>query len=131
MADVSRGASVAADGDRCTIIATGSEVALAMEARALLAKEGFEVRVVSMPCVELFRDLSGEQREELVPSDRPIIAVEAAAPHTWYELADDVIGLTRFGASAPGPKVYAELGFTPERVAAHARDLIGIMEGVS
>ena len=130
LADVSRGASVVADGDRCTIIATGSEVALALDARALLAKEGLQVRVVSMPCVERFRDLSGAEREEIVPSDRPIIAVEAAAPHTWFELADDVVGLTSFGASAPGPKVYAERGFTPERVADHARDLIGIMEGI-
>ena len=119
-----------ADGDRGTIIATGSEVGLAMSARDLLAGEGIEVRVVSMPCVELFRSQSMEEREELIPSDRPIVAVEAAAPETWFELADDVIGLSRFGASAPGPKVYAELGFTPEHVAERVRDLVGIMEGV-
>ncbi|MCH2132730.1 MAG: transketolase [Phycisphaerales bacterium] len=131
MADVSRGASVVADGDRATIIATGSEVGLAMAARERLAGEGVEVRVVSMPCVELFRFLPLEDREEIVPSDRPIVAVEAASPEPWYEWADDVIGLSRFGASAPGPKVYAELGFTPEHVADRVRDLVGIMEGAN
>ena len=129
LADVSRGASIVADGNRATIIATGSEVGLAMNARELLAQEGIEVRVVSMPCVELFRELPEDARNELVPCDRPILAVEAAAPHTWYEFADDVIGLTRFGASAPGPQVYSELGFTPKHVADCARNLVGIMEG--
>ncbi|MEE2907487.1 MAG: transketolase [Planctomycetota bacterium] len=130
MADVSKGASVVADGDRATIIATGSEVGLAMAAREQLASEGIEVRVVSMPCVELFRSLSEDIQSELVPCDRPIVAVEAAAPETWYEFADDVVGLSRFGASAPGPKVYAELGFTPEHVAERVQALVGIMEGV-
>ena len=130
MADVSKGASVVADGERATIIATGSEVALAMAAREHLAKDGIDVRVVSMPCVELFRDLPEDAQAELIPFDRPIVAVEAAAPETWYEFADDVIGLSRFGASAPGPKVYEELGFTPEHVAERVQALVEIMEGV-
>lgn len=128
--DVSKGASVIADGERATIIATGSEVALALSARDLLAKEGMDVRVVSMPCVEVFRDQPEDTQADLVPFDRPIIAVEAASPETWYEFADDVIGLGRFGASAPGGKVYAELGFTPEHVADRVRSLVEIMEGV-
>lgn len=129
LADVSLGASVVADGDRCTIIATGSEVTLALAARDMLAKDGIEVRVVSMSCVEIFRDLAPEAREALVPSDRPIFAVEAASPHTWYEFADDVLGVTRFGASAPGKRVYAELGFTPEAIVSRVKDLVEIMEG--
>lgn len=130
-ADVSKGASIMADGDRGTIIATGSEVDLAMRARDLLAKNGIDVRVVSMPCVELFRSLPEDVQYEIVPCDRPIIAVEAASPETWYEFADDVIGVTRFGASAPGSKVYSELGFTPEHVAERVENLVGIMEGVA
>ena len=90
-----------------------------------------EVRVVSMPCVELFRELPEDMQAEIVPCDRPIIAVEAASPETWYEFADDVIGLSRFGSSAPGGKVYAELGFTPEHVAERVQNLVGIMEGVA
>jgi transketolase len=124
LAGVSPGASVVADGDQCTIIATGSEVSLAMAAREILADDSMQVRVVSMPCVEIFRDLCPEAREKLLPSDRPVLAVEAGSPHTWYEFADDVLGLTRFGASAPGPTVYAELGFTPEAVASRVRCLV-------
>lgn len=129
-ADVSKGAAVLADGDRGTIIATGSEVDLAMKARELLAKEKIDVRVVSMPCVELFRALPEDIQAQIVPCDLPIVAVEAASPETWYEFADDVIGLSQFGSSAPGPKVYAERGFTPEHVAERVRDVVGIMEGV-
>lgn len=130
-ANVSKGASILADGDRGTIIATGSEVNLAMQARELLAKEGVNIRVVSMPCVELFRTLPEDIQAEIVPCDRPIVAVEAASPETWYEFADDVVGLSRFGSSAPGGKVYSELGFTPEHVAERVQNLVGIMEGVA
>ena len=56
---------------------------------------------------------------------------EAASPETWYEFADDVIGVTRFGASAPGSKVCSELGFTPEHIAERVENLVGIMEGVA
>ena len=130
-ADVSKGASIMADGDRGTIIATGSEVSLAMQARDLLANDGIDIRVVSMTSVELFRELPEDMQNDIVPCDRPIVAVEAASPEPWYEFADDVIGLSRFGSSAPGPKVYSELGFTPEHVAERVKNLVGIMEGVS
>ena len=88
------------------------------------------MRVDSMPSVALFRALPEDIQAQIVPCDLPIVAVEAASPETWYEFADDVIGLSQFGSSAPGPKVYAERGFTPEHVAERVRDVVGIMEGV-
>ena len=67
---------------------------------------------------------------EGITKSRPIFAVEAASPHTWYEFADDVLGVTQFGASAPGPKVYEEYGFTPEAITSRVKDLVQIMEEV-
>ncbi len=121
---VAAGASVVAPGDDAAIVATGSEVSLALAARELLAGEGIGARVVSMPCWELFRAQSTVERDAVLPPAMPTLAVEAAAPTGWHEFADDVVGLTRFGASAPGPVVYEKLGFTPENVADHVRRLV-------
>ncbi len=122
--DVAAGASVVAPGDAAAIVATGSEVELALAARDLLAAEGIDARVVSMPCCELFRAQPRAARDALLPPGMPKVAVEAAAPTGWHEFVDDVVGLRRFGASAPGPVVYRELGFTPENVADHVRRLV-------
>ena len=122
--DVSAGASVVAAGDAAAIVATGSEVELALAARDLLANEGIEARVVSMACTELFRQSPQAERDAILPPGLPTLAVEAAAPTGWHEFADDVVGLRRYGASAPGPVVYAKLGFTPENVADHVRKLV-------
>ncbi|MGI9023512.1 MAG: transketolase [Acidimicrobiales bacterium] len=122
--DVAAGASVVAPGDDAAIVATGSEVELALAARDLLAADGIAARVVSMPCCELFRAQPRAARDSLLPTGMPKVAVEAAAPTGWYEYVDDVVGLRRFGASAPGPVVYRELGFTPENVADHVRRLV-------
>ncbi|MDQ6928785.1 MAG: transketolase, partial [Actinomycetota bacterium] len=122
--DVAAGASVVAPGDSAAIVATGSEVELALGARALLATEGIEARVVSMGCAELFRARPQAERDQILPPGIPTVAVEAAAPTGWHEFADDVVGLRRYGASAPGPVVYAKLGFTPDNVADHVRKLV-------
>ncbi|MEA2704772.1 MAG: transketolase [Actinomycetota bacterium] len=122
--DVAGGASVVAPGDDAAIVATGSEVELALAARDLLAAEGISARVVSMPCCELFRDQSADVRAAILPRGMPTVAVEAAAPTGWHEFADGVVGLRRFGASAPGPVVYAKLGFTPENVADHVMKVV-------
>jgi transketolase len=95
------------------LVATGSEVALATAAAAELAKQGFAARVLSVPWRERFADAVRDD-PRLLP-DRPAVWIEAGVPHGWQALArpgDAVIGLHRFGASAPGPVVYAELGFT-------------------
>ncbi|MEM9681990.1 MAG: transketolase C-terminal domain-containing protein, partial [Pseudomonadota bacterium] len=123
--NVAAGASVVAPGDDAVILATGSEVALALAARDLLAAQGIAARVVSMPCVELFREQPAAARIEILPPGMPTLAVEAAAPLGWHEFADDVLGLTRFGASAPGPVVCKELGYTAEAVAQRVTKLLG------
>ena len=102
-----------------------SVLALALTARELLAQQGISARVVSMPCMEIFRERSTAERAEILPPDTPTLAVEAASPFGWYEFADDVLGVTRFGASAPGPVVYREYGFTAESVAERVTKLLG------
>jgi transketolase len=115
---------VVAPGDDAVPLSTGSEVALCLEARELLAQQGIAARVVSMPSMENFRALPAAARAAVLPPGLPTLAVEAAAPLGWHEFADDVLGLTRFGASAPGPTVYRELGFTTDAVAARVTKLL-------
>jgi transketolase len=117
LVDVSKGATVVAPGDDAAIVASGSEVEIALAARELMAKEGKSVRVVSMPSMEIFRSRPAAERAAVLPKDLPTVAVEAAAPTSWWEFADDVVGLTRFGASAPAEILYQKLGITAEAVA--------------
>jgi transketolase len=112
LVDVSKGATVVAPGDAAAIVATGSEVEIALAARDLLADKGVAARVVSMPCMEIFRARAAAERATVLPPDMPTVAIEAAAPTGWHEFADDVVGLTRFGASAPADVLYRELGIT-------------------
>jgi transketolase len=103
-----------------TLVATGSEVSLALDAARLLARDERPVRVVSMPCVEAFDGLEEMARERLVPSDGRVAVIEAGSPQGWHRLTGRrglVIGLDRFGASAPGAEVAQRLGFSAERVA--------------
>jgi transketolase len=110
------------------LIATGSEVSLAMGARDLLLAEGRRVRVVSMPSWELFAAQPQRYRDEVLPpSVIARMSVEAGSPlgwERWVGQHGDVIGLNRFGASAPGPEVYKHLNLTPEFIARRARDLV-------
>jgi len=99
------------------IVATGSEVHLALKAKALLQEKGRRVRVVSLPSFELFAAQPEAYRKEVLPPSLPTVAVEAGASLGWERYAQEVVGLDRFGASAPYPEVYERLGFTPERVA--------------
>ena len=107
------------------LIGSGSEVALCSEAAALLAASGRSVRVVSMPSVELFLAQDARYRDEVLPPEVPArVAVEAGVTTGWERLvghAGAVVGLDRFGASAPAPHLFAEFGFTAERVADVAR----------
>jgi transketolase len=128
-----RGAYVlleAAGTPEAILIATGSEVAVALEAAARLTKEGVRVRVVSMPSWEAFRREPAEYREQVLPgSVRARVSIEAAARFGWLEWVTDEgesIGLDHFGASAPGERLFSEFGFTPEAaVAAVRRTLAG------
>jgi transketolase len=110
------------------IMATGSEVELAVAAAATLAGEGLGVRVVSMPCVEAFLAEPAEYQAEVLPADvRARVAVEAAHPDYWYRfvgLDGAVVGIDRFGLSAPGPVVLRELGMTADHVVAAVRRVL-------
>ncbi|HDZ72642.1 MAG TPA: transketolase [Aurantimonas coralicida] len=118
----------AADGKRdVTILATGSEVGLAVEAKAQLADSGINAAVVSMPSWELFQAQPKAYRDEVLGS-APRVAVEAASPFGWaryVESEDDVVGMTSFGASAPGPDVYEHFNITVAAVAEKARAKLG------
>jgi transketolase len=124
-----RGAYVLAETDgprQVTLLATGSEVSVAMAARDLLAKEGISAAVVSMPCWELFEKSTKEYREAVLGSG-PRVAVEAAVEFGWERWLGPrgaFIGMTGFGASAPGEALFPYFGITPEKVAEAARALL-------
>jgi transketolase len=111
------------------LIATGSEVAPTLQAARDLAAEGTRVRVVSMPCMELFEAQSADYRAGVIPREVPArLAVEAGVSMSWWKWVGDhgdVLGIDRFGASAPGTTVLEKLGFTPASIAAKARSLLG------
>jgi transketolase len=128
-ASVSKGAYVLEDAasPQLILLATGSEVSLALGAAKLLAGEGIKVRVVSMPSWRIFEEQSTEYKASVLLAAVPKFAIEAGAPLGWWKYVGtggDVMGLERFGASAPGKIVMAELGFTPENVAARAKKLL-------
>jgi transketolase len=108
------------------IIATGSEVGLAIASRAILEEAGTPTRVVSMPCIEWFREQPPSYQQEILPPDiRARVSVEAAVPQGWREIVGDageIISINHFGASAEGDVLFEQFGFTPDRVvaAAHA-----------
>ncbi|MEO0803918.1 MAG: transketolase [Cyanobacteria bacterium J06642_2] len=110
------------------LIATGSEVALAVDAAAELAKEGKAVRVVSMPCIELFEAQTQEYRDSVLPpSVTKRVSIEAGSTMGWHKYvgsAGAVIGIDRFGASAPGGTCMEEFGFTVENLLDTARSVL-------
>jgi len=115
---------------RLILIATGSEVPLALSARAELEKRGIAARVVSMPSWELFEAQPPEYRERVLPpSVGARLAVEAASPLGWHRYVGtegDVIGVDRFGASAPGEIVMREYGFTADNIVGRALALLKV-----
>ncbi|MFB9508171.1 transketolase C-terminal domain-containing protein, partial [Streptomyces aurantiacus] len=117
------------------LIATGSEVQLAVAAREQLEAEGVGTRVVSMPSVEWFEEQSAEYRESVLPTSvKARVAVEAGIGLTWYRYIGDhgrVVSLEHFGASADAATLFAEFGFTAENVAASARAALGSATGRS
>ena len=110
------------------LIATGSEVSIAIEAQAELAKEGIDVRVVSMPCTELFDKQSDEYKEKILPKKvRARVAVEAAANYGWGSyvgLDGATVTMPSFGASAPANVLFEKFGFTKENVAKVMKSLL-------
>ena len=128
-ASVSKGAYVLEDAANAKVIliGTGSEVSVALGAQKLLAAEGIGARVVSMPSWKIFDEQAAEYKASVLPAGVPKLAVEAGATLGWWKyvgLDGDVVGIDRFGASAPGPIVMKELGFSAENVAARAKKIL-------
>ena len=129
---VARGAYVLADPQQghpqVILIATGSEVTVAAGAQKLLAERGVAARVVSMPSWDLFERQPQSYRDSVLPPTVTArVAIEAAVPLGWHKYvgpAGEIVGMTRFGASAPGPVLFEKFGFTAENVAARAMALL-------
>ncbi len=103
-----------------TLVATGSEVAIALKARDLLEEKGLPTAVVSMPCWELFEKQDKTYQEAVLGKETLRVAIEAASPFGWERYVGDkgiIMGMRRFGASAPADVLYREFGFTPENIA--------------
>jgi transketolase len=119
-----------ADGGapQAIIMATGSEVSVALAARDLLAKDGIRTRVVSMPCWETFAAQSAEYRESVLPAVvKARVSVEAGVTFGWQRWVGDAgvaIGIDHYGASAPGDTNMEKFGFTPDNVARTVRRLV-------
>ncbi|HUP49215.1 MAG TPA: transketolase C-terminal domain-containing protein, partial [Thermoanaerobaculia bacterium] len=128
--DVLRGAYVLSgysEGD-VTIVATGSEVVLATKTADLMRREGVHLRVVSAPCLELFDCQDVDYQQRILGDRSRIVALEAGRSDGWYKYVSHhalVIGIDRFGASAPFERIAEELGFTPEKVAVKIRAWMG------
>jgi transketolase len=117
-------AVVEVDDPDVVLVATGSEVHLAVDAAAVLAERGTTAQVVSMPCWELFEARSDDEQDALLPPDSPVLSIEAATSFGWSRWADDHVALDRFGASGPAGELFAKFGFTPEAVAEAALALL-------
>jgi transketolase len=123
-AGVRRGAYVVREGDGPVIVGTGAEVHTALAAADLLAGDGVQARVVSMPSWELFAEQDEAYRSSVLPADRPKVSVEAAISMGWERWVDRSVSIDRFGASAPGAEVLERLGINPEHVAEVVRELL-------
>ena len=131
LADVARGGYVlhdCADSPQAIIIATGSEVQLAMAAAEQLSQAGKQIRVVSMPCAEIFEAQDAAYRESVLPSDvLARVAVEAAHMDYWYKyvgLDGRIVGMSSFGESAPAGELMQQFGFTVDNVVAAVEDVV-------
>ena len=117
------------------LISTGAEVAPTLAAAQELAEQQVRVRVVSMPCIELFEAQPEAYREEVLPREASVrLAVEPGSTMSWWRWVGsdgDVLGIERFGASAPGMTVLEKLGFTTENIVSRARALLERMGRVS
>ena len=125
---VDAGAGVLRAGDDVVIVATGSEVSVALDAAERLASESISARVVSMPSwdrFEKFRATNSATADAILPRSLPTVSVEAGATMGWHKYADECIGIDRFGASAPGATALVNLGIEAGNVVSAVRRLLG------
>jgi transketolase len=126
-----KGAYVLADSaggkPQVVLMSTGSEVAIVLDAQKKLEAEGIRARTVSMPSLEIFARQDSQYRDSVLIPGVPRVAIEAAHPMSWYRWVGDngtIIGIDRFGASAPYQTIYKELGLTAEKVVEAAKKLV-------
>jgi transketolase len=129
VAEIARGGYIlkAAEAPQLLLLATGSEVALAMQAAAVLTEKGHAVQVVSLPCLERFEAQDAAYKAKVLPAGVKRLAIEMAATALWYRyvgLDGAVLGLDRFGESAPAKDLFKAFGFTVEHVVAMAEKLL-------
>jgi transketolase len=134
LGDIARGAYVLAEPSevglkkkpQAVIVATGSEVQLALHAQAELARDGIAVRVVSMPSTTVFDRQSVAYKSQVLPANVPRVAVEAGVTDFWWKYGcAAVVGIDRFGESAPAGVLFKHFGFTPANVADTVRSVLG------
>lgn len=130
VANIARGGYVLKDAPNAQVvlIATGSEVDLAMKAAQALAEKGVAARVVSMPSTDVFDAQDAAYRESVLPAGVPRVAIEAGIADYWRKyvgLEGEVVGMTRFGESAPASQLFSYFGFTVDNVVAKAQALLG------
>ncbi len=127
---VARGGYVAADGNDAVIVASGSELPLALEVREVLAAQGRAIRVVSLPCWEAFAEQDAAYRTEVLGVGLPVASLEAAVTYGWAAITGREglnIGIDGFGASAPAAVLADEYGFTPAAVASRVADWLATL----
>jgi transketolase len=109
------------DDAAVTLMASGSEVGVAMETKAKLAEQGVAANVVSVPCFDLFAEQDQDYIDSVILPSTKKVAIEAAAGMEWYRFADDVIRMESFGASAPAGKLFEKFGFSADAIAARIK----------
>ena len=123
---VAKGAYIISDADEAAavLIGTGSELSLCVDAAAALTEQGVATRVVSMPCWNTFEALPMDEQDAILPPELPTVSVEAGVTIGWDRYADLAVGIDRFGASAPGSVVLAELGMNVDNVVSAVNELL-------
>jgi transketolase len=134
--NIRRGGYVLSDmeGAQAAILSTGSELELAMQAQATLAREGIATRVISMPSSNVFDRQSRAYQDQVLPLDLPAVAIEAAHPDFWRKYVGRkgmVIGMATFGESAPAKDLYKHFGITAERLVTAVHLLVNRSQSVA
>ncbi len=114
------------EGATLTLMASGSEVYLVLKTACALEKMGIKANVVSVPCFDLLIEQDKAYIDSIIDPATKVLAVEAGAGTEWYRFADEVICMTRFGASSPADKLFIKFGFTEENIAKKACELVGV-----
>jgi transketolase len=126
--DVSRGGYLIKkrEGATLTIVATGSEVMPSLNAGCYLEKMGVKANIVSIPCFDLFLEQDKEYQDAVIDPDTKVLAVEAGSGLEWYKIADDVLAMESFGASAPASRLFEKFGFTVASIKERACRVLGV-----